>query len=76
MYYCLICIIHAYSFKLVLREVKTCLQKEGIPDVCMSVFNTGNSNEGCNKWLDTNPGLVAMTDARLKKCISQSTSET
>ena len=67
--------MYSYSVKLNLREVETCLKKEGIPDVCLSVFKTVYSNEGCNKWLDTNPGWVAITDARLKKCISQSTSE-
>lgn len=65
----------SYSFKLDLREVEECLKEEGIPDVCLSVFKTGNSNERCNKWLDTNPGLVKMTDVRLKKCVSQSTTE-
>ena len=61
---------YSYSFKLDLREVEECLKEEGIPDVW-----TGNSNERCNKWLDTNPGLVDMTDARSKKCVSQSTTE-
>ena len=64
-----------YSFISNLREVEKCLKEEGIPDVCLGIFKTGNGTEECNEWIDTNPGLIEMTDARLKKCVSQSTSE-
>ena len=37
--------------------------------------NTGESNERCNKWFETNRAIFEMTDGRLKKCVSQSTSE-
>ena len=51
------------------------MKKEGIPDVCMSLFKNGESNEECDKWLETNRAIFEMTEARLKKYVRQRTSD-
>ena len=60
---------------MILYEVETYLKKEGIPDVCMSLFKNGESNEECDKWSETNRAIFEMTDARLKKYVRQWTSD-
>ena len=58
-------------FKLGLRETESCLKEEGIPDVCLSAFKTGEGWEGCNRWLETNHAAVNRSQARLEKCMPE-----
>ena len=63
-----------YRFKLGLRESENCLKEEGIPDVCLNSFKTGQGWDGCNRWLETNHATIDKSQARLKKCRNETNS--
>ena len=67
--------IHNYHFKLGLRESENCLKEEGIPDVCLRAFKTGEGWDGCNRWLETNHATVNKSQARLEKCVTEKPTE-
>ena len=48
--------------------MEKCLKEEGIPDVCLSSFKTGEGYERCNRWLENNSDMVMNSEARIKKC--------
>ena len=54
-----------------MHESENCLKEEGIPDVCLSAFKTGESWEACNRWLETNHATVNRSQGRLKKCVTE-----
>ena len=60
-----------YHFKLGLSETESCLKEEGIPDVCLRAFKTGEGWEGCNRWLETHHAAVNGSQARLEKCVPE-----
>ena len=60
-----------YRFKLGLSESEICLKEEGIPDVCLSSFKTGEGREECNRWFETNYAMVNGSQTRLKKCVTE-----
>ena len=48
--------------------MEKCLKEEGIPEVCLSSFKTGEGYERCNRWLENNSDMVMNSEARIKNC--------
>ena len=66
-------ILHDYCFSIDLRGSEKCLKEEGMPDVCLNFFKTGEGSEKCNSWSKDNHTKVIRSEARLKKCVDKPT---
>ena len=56
-------------YKLDSGEMENCLKREGIADVCLISFKTGEGYERCSNWLEKNHALVMKSESRIRKCI-------